>query len=224
MSKGMPKPRRYAAGTDYVSPYANEHERYKAFSKLPFQREVADPSTVDPNDPDYDFKVGKSSVSLYDLQPKQPTPSSIPNPIGNLPSLSSNLDAFTPPRLDLTEETTFNTGALPDNASRYQRDGEFIPTGPGSTEYEDNLRTQLETRQRLREETEPKKKPGVIGTRFLNAGTERVPGKGDGTKDTVAAKLAPGEAVLNKAAADFMGRGLIKKINKMGMMKMGMTE
>jgi hypothetical protein len=53
-------------------------------------------------------------------------------------------------------------------------------------------------------------------------GVARVPGKGDGTKDTVKAKLAPGEAVLNKAAAEGMGRGLIAALNKMGAKKMGM--
>lgn len=54
-------------------------------------------------------------------------------------------------------------------------------------------------------------------------GLARVPGKGDGTKDTVKAKLAPGEAVLNKAAADKMGRGLIAALNKMGAQKMGLV-
>jgi hypothetical protein len=54
-------------------------------------------------------------------------------------------------------------------------------------------------------------------------GTARVPGKGDGTKDTVKAKLAPGEAVLNKAAADGMGRGLINVMNQLGAKKMGMV-
>jgi hypothetical protein len=57
----------------------------------------------------------------------------------------------------------------------------------------------------------------------LKKGIARVPGKGDGTKDTVKAKLAPGEAVLNKAAADGMGRGLIAALNKMGAKKMGMV-
>lgn len=79
---------------------------------------------------------------------------------------------------------------------------------------------------------------GTIGSSGLNAfglsgpeteeklfrmGTARVPGKGDGTKDTVKAKLAPGEAVLNKAAADKMGRGLIAALNKMGAQKMGLV-
>lgn len=54
-------------------------------------------------------------------------------------------------------------------------------------------------------------------------GIAKVPGKGDGTKDTVKAKLAPGEAVLNKAAADHMGRGLIHALNVMGTRKMGLT-
>ena len=57
----------------------------------------------------------------------------------------------------------------------------------------------------------------------MKAGMTRVPGKGDGTKDTVPAKLAPGEAVMNKAAADHMGRGLIAVLNKLGAEKMGMV-
>jgi hypothetical protein len=54
-------------------------------------------------------------------------------------------------------------------------------------------------------------------------GTARVPGKGSGKVDTVPAKLAPGEAVLNKAAADKMGRGAIARLNKAGARKMGMV-
>lgn len=54
-------------------------------------------------------------------------------------------------------------------------------------------------------------------------GTARVPGKGDGTKDTVKAKLAPGEAVLNKSAANTLGRGLIQRLNAHGATKMGMV-
>lgn len=54
-------------------------------------------------------------------------------------------------------------------------------------------------------------------------GITKVPGKGNGKKDTVKAKLAPGEAVLNKAAADKMGRGLISALNKVGARKMGLV-
>lgn len=54
-------------------------------------------------------------------------------------------------------------------------------------------------------------------------GVSKVPGKGDGTQDTVKAKLAPGEAVLNKAAAEGMGRGLIAALNAAGARKMGMV-
>ncbi len=54
-------------------------------------------------------------------------------------------------------------------------------------------------------------------------GTARVPGKGSGKKDTVKAKLAPGEAVLNKAAADNLGRGMIAALNKVGARKMGLV-
>lgn len=112
-------------------------------------------------------------------------------------------------------------------AGGYDPGGYAIPTGPGSGAYEDNLRKQLETQQRLRDEYAPATKKGRLGLGIgtsLKKGTEKVPGKGDGTKDTVPAKLAPGEAVLNKAAAEFMGRGLIKKLNEMGMHKMGMME
>lgn len=61
------------------------------------------------------------------------------------------------------------------------------------------------------------------GVRGFKKGTAKVEGKGDGTKDTVPAKLAPGEAVLNKAAAEHMGRGLIAALNKMGAEKMGLV-
>lgn len=54
-------------------------------------------------------------------------------------------------------------------------------------------------------------------------GTARVPGKGSPKKDTVKAKLAPGEAVLNQPAADHLGRGLIAALNKMGAAKMGLA-
>lgn len=54
-------------------------------------------------------------------------------------------------------------------------------------------------------------------------GTAKVPGKGTGKVDTVPAKLAPGEAVLNKAAAEAMGRGLIAALNAAGARKMGMV-
>jgi hypothetical protein len=51
-------------------------------------------------------------------------------------------------------------------------------------------------------------------------GTAKVPGKPNGNKDTVKAKLAPGEAVLNKGAAEHMGRGLIGVLNAIGQHKM----
>ena len=55
----------------------------------------------------------------------------------------------------------------------------------------------------------------------FKAGTEKVPGKGTGKVDTVPAMLAPGEAVLNKGAAEHMGRGNIKQLNQIGLAKMG---
>lgn len=59
--------------------------------------------------------------------------------------------------------------------------------------------------------------------RGLKKGIARVPGKGSGKVDKVPAMLAPGEAVLNKAAAEKMGRGMIAKMNKAGARKMGMA-
>jgi len=54
-------------------------------------------------------------------------------------------------------------------------------------------------------------------------GETKVPGMGSGKVDTVPRMLAPGEAVLNKAAANFLGRGMIKKLNQMGAKKMGLS-
>ncbi len=51
-----------------------------------------------------------------------------------------------------------------------------------------------------------------------------VPGQGDGTQDMVDSKLAPGEAVLNKAAAEFLGRDLIDRINQAGAIAMGLSQ
>lgn len=58
----------------------------------------------------------------------------------------------------------------------------------------------------------------------MAAGGGTVPGGGDGTVDTVNAKLAGGEAVLNKAAADFLGRDLIDKVNQAGAIAMGLDQ
>ena len=53
-------------------------------------------------------------------------------------------------------------------------------------------------------------------------GANEVPGQGTGRTDTVPAMLAPHEAVLNKAAADILGRGLIAALNAQGVKQMGM--
>ena len=53
-------------------------------------------------------------------------------------------------------------------------------------------------------------------------GATTVPGQGSGTVDQVPAMLAPHEAVLNKAAADMMGRGRIAALNAAGTRQMGM--
>jgi len=60
------------------------------------------------------------------------------------------------------------------------------------------------------------------GTPKYARGTSKVPGKGKPNKDTVDAKLAPGEAVLNQGAAEHMGRGLIDVMNAIGAHKMAL--
>jgi hypothetical protein len=54
------------------------------------------------------------------------------------------------------------------------------------------------------------------GNLKLTAGDTKVPGKGDGTVDKVPAMLAPGEAVLNKPAAEKLGRDNIAALNAVG--------
>lgn len=51
-------------------------------------------------------------------------------------------------------------------------------------------------------------------------GATKVPGKGDGTVDKIPAMLAPGEAVLNRGAAEHVGRDKIAAINAIGHAKM----
>ena len=58
----------------------------------------------------------------------------------------------------------------------------------------------------------------------LSTGTSKVDAPGDGTVDTVNAKLANGEAVLNRAAAEHLGRGFIEALNQAGAMAMGLDE
>ena len=53
-------------------------------------------------------------------------------------------------------------------------------------------------------------------------GATAVPGQGSGTVDKVPAMLAPHEAVLNRAAADMMGRGKIAALNAAGAQQMGL--
>lgn len=62
------------------------------------------------------------------------------------------------------------------------------------------------------------------GTRFsFDTGTSQVPGDGSPKVDSVSAKLAPGEAVLNAAAAEHLGRSTIDFLNAIGAHKMGLT-
>lgn len=66
--------------------------------------------------------------------------------------------------------------------------------------------------------------PMGMGDEMGMAGGGVVAGPGDGTVDTVDTKLAAGEAVLNKAAADFLGRDLIDKVNQAGAIAMGLDQ
>jgi hypothetical protein len=64
----------------------------------------------------------------------------------------------------------------------------------------------------------------VIGgkPRGYDTGTSMVPGKGSPTGDSVSANLSPGEAVLNVAAAEHLGRSTIDFLNAIGAQKMGL--
>ena len=54
-------------------------------------------------------------------------------------------------------------------------------------------------------------------------GTSRIKAPGDGTVDTTKARLANGEAVLNRGAAEHLGQPAIQALNAVGMMRMGMV-
>lgn len=62
------------------------------------------------------------------------------------------------------------------------------------------------------------------GSTGFAKGTAKVPGKGSGKTDTVPTMLAPGEAVLNKAAADHLGRDTIDLLNAAGAQAMGLDQ
>lgn len=162
--------------------------------------DVNDPNN--PNNKPYDFGLATAPLPLSG-------------------GLAANLEPFVPSRIDSATEGGFGPGTYETQRANYLGG---LALDQRQAAQEQQFQDALDMRQRLRdEETTSKKRGGNIGT-SLKHGTEKVPGKGDGTKDTVPAKLAPGEAVLNKAAAEFMGRGLIKKLNQMGMHKMGMME
>ena len=55
------------------------------------------------------------------------------------------------------------------------------------------------------------------------SGTSHITAPGDGTVDTTKAKLANGEAVLNKGAAEHLGQPAIQALNAVGMLRMGMV-
>lgn len=94
--------------------------------------------------------------------------------------------------------------------------------GPAISRIDEMFPGQQTTTPRPLESAYERRKKYLFGTGLVK-GTARVPGKGDGTKDTVPAMLAPGEAVLNKSAADTAGRGLIAVLNELGARKMGMV-
>jgi hypothetical protein len=61
------------------------------------------------------------------------------------------------------------------------------------------------------------------GSGEFATGTSRVSAPGNGTVDTTKAKLANGEAVLNKGAAEHLGQPAIQALNAVGMLRMGMV-
>ena len=61
------------------------------------------------------------------------------------------------------------------------------------------------------------------GSGAFATGTSHITAPGDGTVDTTKAKLANGEAVLNKGAAEHLGQPAIQALNAVGMLRMGMV-
>ena len=61
------------------------------------------------------------------------------------------------------------------------------------------------------------------GSGAFATGTSRVSAPGDGTVDTTKARLANGEAVLNRGAAEHLGQPAIQALNAVGMLRMGMV-
>jgi hypothetical protein len=61
------------------------------------------------------------------------------------------------------------------------------------------------------------------GPGYHATGTSMIKGPGTETSDSVPAKLSKGEAVLNAAAAEHLGRSTIDFLNAIGAHKMGMT-
>ena len=61
------------------------------------------------------------------------------------------------------------------------------------------------------------------GSGAFATGTSRISAPGDGTVDTTKARLANGEAVLNRGAAEHLGQPAIQALNAVGMLRMGMV-
>lgn len=87
----------------------------------------------------------------------------------------------------------------------------------GPTKQQLEADTQADIQLQKEAEERKAKMPGA------KRGLTKVPGKGSGKVDTKPMMLAPGEAVLNKAAAEHLGRGVIKALNALGRQKMGMV-
>lgn len=65
--------------------------------------------------------------------------------------------------------------------------------------------------------------PGMEDPSSFATGTDMVDGPGTATSDSVPAKLSKGEAVLNAAAAEHLGRSTIDFLNAIGAHKMGLN-
>jgi|SRR5215467_1043258 len=103
-----------------------------------------------------------------------------------------------------------------------------FPAAPGSTAeqagYNDIGRTRAPAGAAGLRRGTPSVQPNPgypFGAGYL-FGATAVPGQGSGRVDKVPAMLAPHEAVLNRAAADILGRGKIAALNAQGVRQMGM--
>jgi len=155
---------------------------------------------------------GPATIRMPSIRPASLTPSSTTPPVGT-PTLAPGTMS---PGGAVTFGGPTTTGGV-GGFGAAPGTGMGMGLGPAGL-----ARQQGSTDPRYMSNQERERQRGA-GTPGFAEGTARVPGRGDGTKDTVKARLAPGEAVLNKPAAEMIGRDVIAAANTMGRPTVGAT-